>query len=295
MERISLGTGAAASLGAMPGQQPARQVLDAVTTAAREVLGERLAAVYALGSLAHGGFAPLVSDVDVALVLTAIDHTTADGIARVNQLARTRCATDLAERLSLFWTDADGVRLGRGEYGRLAEVDRLDLIDAGLLLAGTDQRTGAVRPDSADLVRESAELAVTKFDDRYLRTLTAPATLVARGARAVTKAVLFPVRFLFTLRTGQIGHNADAATWYTAHGAHGALVEHALRWRGDGIADPDRAVALLEQHLIGVYDEFLDTFIRDLPKAGVDAPELIENLRVRRRALQSLAGATPAT
>ncbi len=36
----------------------------------RKVLGPRLVAAYALGSLAHGGFSPLVSDVDLGLVLT---------------------------------------------------------------------------------------------------------------------------------------------------------------------------------------------------------------------------------
>ena len=35
----------------------------------REVLGDRLVAAYALGSLAHGGFSPLVSDIDIGLIL----------------------------------------------------------------------------------------------------------------------------------------------------------------------------------------------------------------------------------
>jgi hypothetical protein len=114
--------------------------------------------------------------------------------------------------------------------------------------------------------------------------------LVAGGVRAVTKAVLFPVRFLFTLRTGQIGHNASAAAWYSARGAHRALVERALRWREDDIADPAEAVALLEQELIGVYDEFFGAYVRDLPSAGVDAPGLVADLEARWKTLQDLAG-----
>ena len=35
----------------------------------RAALGSRLIAGYALGSLAHGGFSPLVSDVDLGLIL----------------------------------------------------------------------------------------------------------------------------------------------------------------------------------------------------------------------------------
>jgi hypothetical protein len=172
-----------ATVRGMSGQPPEQQVLDAAVASAREVFDQRLAAVYALGSLAHGGFAPLVSDVDVAIVLTATDSGTAEQITRVGRLTEQRCPSALTERLSLFWTDGNGVRRGPGVYGRLSDVDRLDLIDAGLLLTGTDQRAGAVRPDSAGIIRESAELAAVKFDDGYLRSLTARAALVARGAR----------------------------------------------------------------------------------------------------------------
>jgi len=35
----------------------------------REALGGRLVSAYALGSLAHGGFSPLVSDIDLGPVL----------------------------------------------------------------------------------------------------------------------------------------------------------------------------------------------------------------------------------
>src|SRR4051812_25875977 len=49
--------------------------------------GARLVAVYALGSLAHGGFCPAVSDVDLALVLDdpagPADAKAVDELARV--------------------------------------------------------------------------------------------------------------------------------------------------------------------------------------------------------------------
>ena len=44
-------------------------VLAAAVYAYRAALGSRLIAGYALGSLAHGGFSPLVSDVDLGLIL----------------------------------------------------------------------------------------------------------------------------------------------------------------------------------------------------------------------------------
>src|SRR5699024_5470704 len=45
-------------------------VLADVVRVASQTLGDRLIAVYALGSLAHGGFSPLVSDIDAAVILT---------------------------------------------------------------------------------------------------------------------------------------------------------------------------------------------------------------------------------
>src|SRR6202050_4170965 len=50
---------------AEPGEAVLAQALAAFQTA----LGPRLVAAYALGSLAHGGFSPLVSDVDLGLIL----------------------------------------------------------------------------------------------------------------------------------------------------------------------------------------------------------------------------------
>jgi hypothetical protein len=44
-------------------------VLARAVSAYRDALGSRLIAGYALGSLAHGGFSPLVSDVDLGLIL----------------------------------------------------------------------------------------------------------------------------------------------------------------------------------------------------------------------------------
>ena len=57
----------------MPGQAisaaQGEAVLAEAVSASRHALGPRLVAAYALGSLAHGGFSPLVSDVDLGLIL----------------------------------------------------------------------------------------------------------------------------------------------------------------------------------------------------------------------------------
>src|SRR5215210_1591615 len=60
-------------------------VLAEAVAAYRQILGPRLLAAYALGSLAHGGFSPLVSDVDLGLIidhpLTPTDRGTIEAVA----------------------------------------------------------------------------------------------------------------------------------------------------------------------------------------------------------------------
>lgn len=87
--------------------QPWWKVVESAIAAAARTFGDRLVAVYALGSLAHGGFSPLVSDIDVALVLRS---PTDDGdIQRVRDLQLTvnRSGLELADRLSVFWCSPD--------------------------------------------------------------------------------------------------------------------------------------------------------------------------------------------
>lgn len=242
--------------------------------------------MFALGSLAHGGFAPLVSDVDIALILRELTPDTPARIAEVNTLTCQQAPSPLADRLSIFYADWDGVRHGPGRHARLPAVDRLDLIDSGRLLHGTDRRAPAVRPDGQTLVREGAEFACAKFDRSYLARLHHPAQLVNDGARAVTKAVLFPVRFLYTLHTHNIGHNAHATTWYIHHGTHPALPQAAMTWREQGISDPKRATAILDQQLTGLYVEFFDAYEQALTRSGNDY--LAEALRRCHSTLRQL-------
>ena len=71
-----------------------------------------------------------------------------------------------------------------------------------------------MRPAPEDLILMSADMILGKFTPRYLEGLSDTAALVASGPRAVTKAVLFPVRFMYTLGTGGIGLNDGSARWY---------------------------------------------------------------------------------
>lgn len=261
----------------------AENVLAVGVDAATEIFGPRLRAAFALGSLAHGGFAPLASDVDLALVIDGPGPGTAHQVARVKDLAVARSSSVLAERLSVFWSDWDGVRGGTGPHCRLPAVDRLDLLDDGRLLRGSDERASAIRPGRVALIAEGAAFACHKFDDAFLADLREPGKLVAAGPRATTKAVLFPVRFLYTLASGRIGHNGHAAQWYSQDGAHPALVEAAMGWRTDGMPDTAGAEKLLTSDLVGVYEEFFSAYRSALAELGHEG--LAEAIAGRQEAL----------
>jgi predicted nucleotidyltransferase len=78
-------------------------VLAETAEAYRVAIGDRLLAAYALGSLAHGGFSELVSDIDLGLIvsdpLRPGDDETIEAIARTEKRKR----SGLHERLSAFW------------------------------------------------------------------------------------------------------------------------------------------------------------------------------------------------
>lgn len=267
------------------GRHAGEEILQITAVMAREVFGDRLSAVFALGSLAHGGFVPLCSDVDVALILRELTGETSAQVARVKRLTTAEAPTPLAKRLSIFWSDWHGVHHGHGRLGRLPAVDRLDLLDDGCLLLGRDDRAGAIRPGVDTLVVEAAEFACARFDDAYLANLYEPDRLVADGPRAVTKTVLFPIRFLYTLSAGAIGHNGHAAHWYETHGAYPILADAAMRWREHGITDVAAATDLLASRIVGVYAEFFDAYTAALTANGHTTTA--NDLRERRHSLSA--------
>jgi len=264
-------------------------VLASTIAAYRDALGARLIAGYALGSLAHGGFSSLVSDVDLGLILQ--DPLKATDRMIVRRVARSVRAAGpgLHERLSVVW-GTPSTLAGPDGGGRFPPLDRLDLLENGRLLTGRDARSGVARPDQAELLVAGAEFALgylggarTRPDrlrdlarlrfrhDDAVDEIRVPSRLVSRGPRRLTKVVLFPVRFLFTAETGQVGTNARAAEHYlaSANAPAATLVAAALAWRLAPPAD-DEATALLGRELIPLYVQYLDDHIARLDAAGRD-------------------------
>jgi hypothetical protein len=130
------------------GEAAGEVVLSDAAAAFVRALGNRLIAAFALGSLAHGGFSELVSDVDIGLVLTDESGAPdAQTIESVTAELRVR-GTELHKRLSVFWATLSTLQDGT-EGGRFPPLDRLDLIERGRLLVGDDPGRGCCDPAGA--------------------------------------------------------------------------------------------------------------------------------------------------
>ena len=169
----------------------------------------------------------------------------------------------LADRLSTFW--GSEAALSRGEEGgRFPPVDRLDLAENGRLLAGREVRARVVRPSTEEMVIAAARQALNMFArPESMAQLRDPASLVAAGARSLTKRVLFPVRFLYTAQTGAIGRN-DAAVEHFLRQATGSvakLARDAFLWRYTPFTPGDPAVfATAREGLLPLYRLFADDY-----------------------------------
>jgi len=266
---------------------PGQAVLAQALAAYQAALGPRLIAAYALGSLAHGGFSPLVSDVDLGLVLDdpfrIKDRFTIRSVAGAVRAG----GSPLHERLSVFWGTPSTLR-GKRSGGRFPPLDRLDLLEYGRLLAGADARDAVARPGPAELLVAGAQFALgtlggdlevadrvkglvmrDKRGDDPVQEIRTPTLLAARGPRRVTKVVLFPVRFLFTAATGRVGTNALAAEHYLADVAapSGDLVAAAVAWRAAPPAE-EEAAALLGREIMPLYLHYIDDHVARLEDAG---------------------------
>jgi predicted nucleotidyltransferase len=264
-----------------------RVLIDAVQ-AYRVALGGRLVAAYALGSLAHGGFSDLVSDVDLGLIISDPPLPADASMIQVVADAEKSKGSALHERLSVFWGTPATLR-GEREGGRFPALDRLDLIENGRLLVGADDaRAGLPRPGLRELIVTGAEFALDYLADLRrpagaparsalqaagkgaIEEILCPELLIAHGVRRLTKLVLFPVRFLYTAATGRVGTNHAAAAWYLSDrkAPSSRLVAAALEWRTIAPADEVNAALLLREHMVPLYLRYIEDQIARLEGLG---------------------------
>lgn len=233
--------------------------------------GPRVVAAYALGSLAHGGFSVHISDVDFGLVLSdPLEDGDAASIRGLSDAVKASGAP-LADRLSVFWGSL-GTLAGSATGGRFPPLDRLDLRQFGRLLVGRDIRPQLRSPTLRELVVSSAEFALRQLSTPEVTArLRDPFELANAGTKILTKHVLYPVRFLFTARTGQVGMNDEAVKHFATvqDGPAATLARKGLEWRFDPPRPGDHSVVeILREGLLPLYRIFLADYEQRLREYG---------------------------
>jgi hypothetical protein len=228
-------------------------VIRAAVQHAEDRLGDDLLSAYAIGSLAHGGFAPAVSDVDLALLTTQLDRDMSKIVTAITaEVARTH---RLGDRLSVFY--APWEKFAEPPPGaRFPPIDRFDLVRYGVLVHGADLRVTYATPPTADEIRRHAVDAALRRATRA--QLAADLKRLEAGGVTVhdaTKLVLWPIRLQHVCDTGQATGNTDAVNHYLAlsDAAFRPLAQDALSWRDLAtIPKPDQALQTItnEIHLL---------------------------------------------
>jgi hypothetical protein len=249
----------------------ARRVAIECARAFQDVFAERMIAGYLLGSLAYGGYAAAVSDIDLAIILTDIRDDDPSAVETTSGILRRKGG--LHRKLSVFWGSLPALRQGRDD-GRFPALDRLELADHGLLLLGDDAAGEIARPTTGELLLESSRFAITLLaTDDVIAEFRHPRRLLEDPVW-FTKAVLFPVRFLYTNEntTGRAATNDEAIAWYRtrSEGPAPSLVDLAARVRAGHPLNPTEAIPELATGLLPLYRHYIDSHTCHL--RGADAP-----------------------
>jgi hypothetical protein len=250
-------------------------VIEAGVAAAEERLGDRLGSAYAIGSLAHGGFAPAVSDVDLALLMGEPVEDIGPIVEEIqDEVAGT---WELGARLSIF--HAPWAEFGDPPEGaRFPPIDRFDLVRYGILVGGTDLRGAhATLPSTEEIRGQAVESALRRVTPERLDAELGQLAADGVSVLDATKTVLWPIRLQHVCDIGQATGNADAVAHYRSlpDAGHKALAQDALAWRDlSAIPDPGDALARINGEL---RDLHVEVFRRLAARAEIPRrDELIE-------------------
>jgi hypothetical protein len=150
-------------------------------------LGTSLVDAYKLGSLAHGGFSAVYSDIDVGLLLdcAAAPAQMAELIADAKTLD-----TVYGKKLSIFWGNPEFT------WGRLPNLDRLDLLDYGVpLLNG--HKLQLRRPTKQE-IRDELLRSIEKSWKPRLPELNSLKDLAPENRKPYIRAILYAARLIYS-------------------------------------------------------------------------------------------------
>jgi hypothetical protein len=165
-------------------------------------LGATLVEVYRLGSLAHGGFSAIYSDIDVGLLLEGAEPPAemAEAIVTAKDLD-----SAYGNKLSIFWGNPDS------SWGRLPVIDRVDLLDHGVPLLHA-YKPDFRRPTEAEIHRALQESFERSYKPR-LPQLSSLSQLEPHQRKPYIRTVLYPARLIYTWDNLAVDSN-DRAVGY---------------------------------------------------------------------------------
>ena len=195
----------------MPGHDELRHMSDlaevsdycvAVAQYFKHNLGPSLVEVYKLGSLAHGGFSPAYSDIDLCLLMECAEAPAemAQVLAGAKELHPT-----YGKWLSVFWGNP------AESWGRLPVLDRVDLLDHGAPMFST-HRPDFSRPDKAS-IREALLQSVEKSWGPNTKELSTLVELTPETQRPYVRCLLYPARLIFSWDRFEIASNDRAVAY----------------------------------------------------------------------------------
>ncbi len=196
------------------------RVLDYVKKAARYFESElaSLVEVYQLGSLAHGGFSPVYSDIDVGILLNCPEPPPA-----INHLIENskKLDPDIGHKLSVFWGNPNF------PWGRFPALDRVDLLDHGIpLLYG--RKAQFTRPQKAE-IRTELLASVEKSWKPRVAELRALGALASQQRKPYIRTILYPARLIYSWDRLAVHSNDSAVEYLQQVAPAGLAVEPILR------------------------------------------------------------------
>jgi hypothetical protein len=245
------------------------RVIRAAVVEFEDRLGGRLVSAYAIGSLAHGGFAPAVSDIDLALLTRTPVPDIAQTIGQATEaLARTLA---LGNRLSVFHSTWEALG-DPASGGRFPPIDRFDLVRYGVLVHGPDLRVShASAPTVGEIRAHAVDSALRRVTPEQLAEDLQQLKANGVTVHDATKLVLWPIRLQHVCDIGQATGNADAVAHYLAipDAGHRTLAQDALGWRDlPAILDADDARRRIAREIYHLHAEVFQRLAQrnDVPR-----------------------------
>jgi len=248
-----------------------KSLINDISILAHDTFGERCTSAYIMGSLARGGFSELASDIDVGIIIGGEPQE--DDSSRI-ELIHSEAVKNhfkVNNSISIFWGTIESIN-GVVEAGRYPPFDRLDLIEHAILISGMDVRDQLIKPTKKEL-----EIASAKFSVEYLgrqeriNEFLNCHLITKKGLVYITKTVLFPARFLYLEKTGEIAGNDVSYQYYIDNfsGDDAELVRNGYQWRLNSLPeDLDLVTRLLNKGLIKLYHNFIDIYSRQMESYG---------------------------